>query len=291
MDSKQSLWDSCLQLIRQKINNERAYSTWFADIRCEHYDPQAGKLLLQVPSRYVFEYLEQYCVRLMCWALKETYGANVTLNYRIQTEPEFAQIAEYLRQQGYDTSGSIPHIQMSNAEERLRKGLRYCLGEDGYQWPRGYDDLASWLTDNKGRGLLIVGPPGLGKTLVCRKILPVFLTEKGIKFTYVTAQEMNSRIDELIKKQCVIIDDLGTEPVEVVYDYGKRRRPFYDLCDAAEQEGKLLIINTNLSTTPVSEQFRSRYPSSIQERYGNAVTDRLRAIVKSVQFAGKSMRR
>jgi histidinol-phosphate/aromatic aminotransferase/cobyric acid decarboxylase-like protein len=54
----------------------------------------------------------------------------------------------------------------------------------------------------------------------------------------------------------------------------KRRTPFYELCDAAESRGILLIISTNLSTNSVKNPL---YPHSIQERYGMDVISRLRA--------------
>ena len=98
---------------------------------------------------------------------------------------------------------------------------------------------------------------------------------------------MNSRIDDLLKEKCIIVDDLGKEPVET-RTYGNRRTPFFELCNAAEQQGKLLIINTNLSTTPTRD---TRYPTSIKERYGEAVLSRLRATVHVVIFEGKDMRK
>ena len=126
--------------------------------------------------------------------------------------------------------------------------------------------------------------PGLGKTLICEKILPVIL---GRKIKTVNARDMGAQIDELVKERAVIVDDLGKEPVEYK-NYGNVRKPFFELCDAAERNGILLIINTNLSPQGVNNPL---YPDSIEHRYGREVLDRLHTIVKAVLFRGDSLRR
>ena len=282
MENYSKQWDDCLAKIRGKVNDERVYKTWFADVRFESYDEQQNTIIVRVPSNYVYEYLEQNCIRLLSWGCSEAgFKPGVRLGYRIAKEPTFAQLEDYLRQQGFDTGTGKPRFRIPDARNRLEAGLKHYLG-DGYQWLPAYDRVADWLGDNKGRGLLCVGTCGLGKTLVCTRILPVLL---GRKIPSCTAIEMNSRIDELLKERCVIIDDLGKEPVETI-TYGNRRTPFFELCDAAERQGKLLIITTNLSTTP-----DKRYPASIQERYGEPVIGRLRSITRAIEFTGEDLRR
>jgi hypothetical protein len=117
------------------------------------------------------------------------------------------------------------------------------------------------------------------------KILPVIL---GRKIKTVSASDMNTQIEDLLKERAIIIDDLGKEPAKL---YGQPDTSFYKLCNAAEQRGILLIITTNLATTPVSEANRSMFPLSIQERYGNDVLSRLRATTTVVGFSGDDMRK
>ncbi|MBP5425054.1 MAG: hypothetical protein J6Y33_03155 [Prevotella sp.] len=176
-------------------------------------------------------------------------------------------------------------------KKELTAGLNYYLGEK-HQWLPAYDGIVEWLADNKGRGLIAVGSCGLGKSLICTQILPVLFRkhfDKEVK--NVTALEMNSQIDDLLAYcapgRIVIVDDLGTEPVETVF-FGNRRKPFCELVDKAERTGTLLIITTNLRTTKDNDLKRN-YPS-IETRYGMPTLDRLRAITRVVVFKGGSMR-
>ena len=81
-NSHQALWDNCLHLIQANVT-EQQYKTWFAPIVFESYSETEHTLLVQLPSRYVFEYLEQYYVGLLSKVLARVFGTDVKLNYRI----------------------------------------------------------------------------------------------------------------------------------------------------------------------------------------------------------------
>ena len=81
-NNHQALWDDCLRLIRANVT-EQQFKTWFAPIVFESFDETNHTVLVQVPSRYVFEYLEQYYVGLLSKVLARVFGTSFKLNYRI----------------------------------------------------------------------------------------------------------------------------------------------------------------------------------------------------------------
>ena len=85
--SHKALWDNCLHLIRQNVT-EQTFKTWFEPIVFESHNEEQKTVLVQVPSPYVYEYLEQYYVRLMAWALSNSFKTNVRLTYRLVTDKE-----------------------------------------------------------------------------------------------------------------------------------------------------------------------------------------------------------
>ena len=91
--SHKALWDNCLHLIRQNVT-EQIYKTWFEPIVFESYNEQEKTVLVQVPSPYIYEYLEQYYVRLMAWALANSFKANIKLTYRLVIDSEHKKYQE-----------------------------------------------------------------------------------------------------------------------------------------------------------------------------------------------------
>ena len=83
--SHKALWDNCLEIIRQNVTKQQ-YETWFAPIVFENFSEETRTLLLQVPSPYVYEYLEQYYIELLSKVLTRCFGQNVRLTYRIVTD-------------------------------------------------------------------------------------------------------------------------------------------------------------------------------------------------------------
>lgn len=86
MQNKQkALWDNCLEIIKDNVT-EQQFKTWFAPIVFESYSDDTHTLLVQVPSPYVYEYLEQNYVGLLRKVLTRCFATNVRLTYRIVTD-------------------------------------------------------------------------------------------------------------------------------------------------------------------------------------------------------------
>ena len=177
---------------------------------------------------------------------------------------------------GFAVEDNYVHLRVPNARNVLFEGLKSVT--ENPKWIKPYDKIVDWMEDNKGKGLLAMGQCGLGKTLICYKILPaVFLKYAGKVLTLFDATELNKHLDDVLSCKLVCIDDLGIEDT-VIITYGNKRIPFAELVDAAEKKDKLLVITTNLNV------------EEIRDRYGERVMDRLRAVTTPVLFTGKSMR-
>lgn len=190
----------------------------------------------------------------------------------------FATAVENLKETGYPMPPHIVHIQIADARQHLKDGLNYFTQGQAVWSEENYGPVADWLSDNHGKGLLLAGMCGLGKSLIGMRIIPLLLNWYCRRIVSVyTAQQLNVQIDEVMKKHIIYIDDIGTEDISNVY--GNKRIPFSELCDAAERSGKLLMVSTNLTF------------SQLKEKYGERTTDRLRAITKAVTFKGSSLRK
>ncbi|MBQ5575356.1 MAG: chromosomal replication initiator protein DnaA, partial [Bacteroidales bacterium] len=79
-NSVRQIWDNCLQFIKNNIN-ATSYRIWFAPI--VPLKVEDCTLTVQVPSAYVYEYLESNYVELLRRALQQELGANAKLRYNI----------------------------------------------------------------------------------------------------------------------------------------------------------------------------------------------------------------
>lgn len=194
----------------------------------------------------------------------------------------FKNLVSQMRDTGYPQEIDRVQISIPNAEKRLRGGLQYVVNMKSgcnAEWnEHNYRPIVDWMTDNKGKGLLMFGGCGLGKSVIGMYILPLLIKDVHKKVVNIfSAQELNKKIDEILKLHIIYVDDIGTE--DNLNSYGNKRMPFAELCDDAEKKGKLLILTTNLSI------------DELTERYGDRVVDRLIATTKAVPFTGDSLRK
>lgn len=191
----------------------------------------------------------------------------------------FEQITDRMRLHGMKLPAERIHIKLKNSDYKLKDAISYFLQTEDRQtqWLPEYDEVSEWLSDNKGRGLFLYGNCGRGKTLLCQYVLPALLLGYcGKVVSIYNVQEMNNRLDEVLNKPIVSVDDIGTEEVSNVY--GNRRLAFAELMDVAEKQGKLVIISSNLDV------------DDIRHRYGDRTLDRIKSTTRRILFQGESLR-
>ena len=189
----------------------------------------------------------------------------------------FGDIVDKFNGMGYNLLPEKTYIRMQDARENVMKGIKYFTNSEPV-WNDEYEDVCNWLTDNNGRGMLVIGTCGTGKTLICGKIIPVLINCLCNLIVYpYNSQDMNQRLDDIKSKHLIYIDDIGIENIS--NQYGNKRMAFPEIVDDAEKNSKILIGTSNLSI------------EELQEKYGIRTIDRLRAIVDVVVFTGTSLRK
>ncbi len=83
MQEHVELWNRCLRVIRDNIS-DAAYKTWFEPIIPLKYEND--EFVLQVPSAFFYEYLEQQYAALLRFTLNKLVGANTRLMYKIMVD-------------------------------------------------------------------------------------------------------------------------------------------------------------------------------------------------------------
>ena len=145
---------------------------------------------------------------------------------------------------------------------------------DKYEHLPAYDEIIDWMVDTRGRGLVLMGECGLGKSTILNYVIPaIFRTKTNKVLRSIPAKEL-AAVERNVAP-FIIIDDLGTESIK--NDYGTKIDAVADAISYAEDSSKTLLITTNLS------------PNSLKERYDERTLDRLRKC-KVVIIKGNSFR-
>lgn len=192
---------------------------------------------------------------------------------------EFEEIYERMKVHGLKVPTNKVEIKVPNAKTVLENALRYFLSLEGREmkWLPQYDLIAEWLEDNKGRGLLLYGSCGLGKTFITRYVITAILLKYGNKVvTSFDMVDVNKDPDKVLSKHIIALDDIGTEDISI--KYGEKRSIIPEVLDATEKYGKLLLMTSNLGG------------EDLIKKYGNRTFDRILAVTKRIEFNGKSLR-
>ena len=171
-------WDNCLKLIEKNVS-EQIFKTWFEPIVFESYDESSKTVLVQVPSPYVYEYLEQHFVKLMGWALNTSFNANVRLTYRLVTDKvhNITQDVESEKPADIETPVAVTRgnktptaldaamPQDINTQLDPRKTFENFIEGDSNKLPR---TVGFSIAEHPGKStfnpFFIYGPSGCGKT-------------------------------------------------------------------------------------------------------------------------------
>ncbi len=175
-NSHKALWEECLHLIEANVS-EQQYKTWFAPIVFESYSETEQTLLVQVPSPYVYEYLEQYYVGLLSKVLARVFGTSVKLTYRIVTVKAQHNVtttvesdgpSEIQQPQGTNkapTTLDAATPQQLNPQLDAKKTFQNFIEGDSNKLPR---TVGLSIAEHPGKStfnpFFIYGPSGCGKT-------------------------------------------------------------------------------------------------------------------------------
>ena len=263
--SHQALWDNCLRLIRQNVT-EQTYKTWFEPIAFESYDEQQKTVLVQVPSPYIYEYLEQYYVRLMAWALNHSFSEGVILKYRLVVDRENGKVqevegdrpADIEAPQATSRGNQSPTVldaavpQQLNPQLDPKKTFESFIEGDSNKLPR---TVGLTIAGHPGKStfnpFFVFGPSGCGKThlinavgVECKRLFPqrrvLYVSARLFQVQYTDAVRQNTTNDFINFYQSIdvlIVDDIqewATSP--------KTLDTFFHIFDHLFRMGKQIVL-------------------------------------------------
>lgn len=174
--SPNAAWDRAFALIRNNVS-EQQYNKLFKTIVFESYNETTKTVLLQVPSPFVYEYLEENYVDLLSKVLTHTFGEGVQLAYRVVTDREHSITQQFKAEQPETPEKPVrranqaPTVLDSAVPQELdpqlnpRQTFSNFIEGDSNKLPRSVgQSIAEHPHTSQFNPMFIYGPSGCGKT-------------------------------------------------------------------------------------------------------------------------------
>ncbi len=265
VNDPKALWDNCLLLIKDNVT-EQQYKTWFEPIVFEKYSEDSRTLLVQVPSMYVYEYLEQYYVGLLSKVLTRCFGQSIQLTYRVVTDKThgYTQDVEAEEPANIDPApqtkrgnkspttidAAIP--QDLNPQLDIHKTFQNFIEGDSNKLPR---TVGLSIAEHPGKStfnpFFVFGPSGCGKThlvnaigVKCKEVYPhkrvLYVSARLFQVQFTDAVRQNTVNDFIQFYQT--IDVLIVDDIQEWATATKTLDTFFHIFNHLFRNGKQIIL-------------------------------------------------
>ena len=264
--SPKALWDNSLLLIKDSVT-EQQYNTWFKPIVFESYKPSTKTLLVQVPSPFVYEYLEQNFVDLLSKVLHRNFGEGIRLTYRVVTDkehklsqdieadPDDADMAKQARERAQQPAAQpVAPQQLEDIDTQLDPKLTFnnYMEGDSNKLPRSVGlSIAEHPNTTQFNPMFIYGPSGSGKThlvnaigLKAKQMYPqkrvLYVSARLFQTQYTDAVLHNASNDFINFYQS--IDMLIVDDIQEWAGKAKTLNTFFHIFNHLFRNGKRIIL-------------------------------------------------
>lgn len=262
--SPDNRWGKSLALIRQNVTQQQ-FETWFKPIVFEHYNEATKTILVQVPSLFVYEYLEENFLNLLKTVLYRSFGEGAQLTYRVVTDKEHKLTqdleadptdAEPRKERNganlspspmdVDKAADIdtqldPHLNFKNYVEGTSNKLARSLGLS----------IAEHPSQPQFNPMFIYGPSGCGKThlinaigLRCKQLYPekrvLYISARLFQSQFVDAN-LHSSINDFIRFYQTI-DMLIVDDIQEWVNATKTQDTFFHIFNHLFRNGKRILL-------------------------------------------------
>ncbi|MBD0332262.1 MAG: chromosomal replication initiator protein DnaA [Chitinophagaceae bacterium] len=286
------VWSRCLAIIKDIVEWQH-YKTWFEPIK--PVSLKNNVLIIQVPSQFFYEYLEEHYVNLLAKTLKRELGKDAQLEYRImvdggntQNQPVTVDVAA----QGYKSFSNnemdfplvinspvknpfvIPGLKKMQIDPQLNPIYSfetYIEGDCNRVARRAGKTVAEKPGASSFNPLVIYGGVGLGKTHLAQAIgNEVKRLQPNRTVLYVSSEKFINQFVDHSRNNAIndfihfyqMIDVLIIDDVQFFNRAEKSQDAFFAIFNHLHQSGKQLVLTSDKSPKDlegVQERLLSRF--------------------------------
>lgn len=261
-----ALWDKCLLLIKENIS-EQQFNTWFKPIIFESFNESNRTLLVQVPSSFVYEYLEENYVDLLNKVLTRHFGKGVKLNYRIVVDKTNNKVLQVQADPAANIDNTVirktcvnqsptaldaAKPQQIDSQLNPHHTFNNYIEGDSNKLPRSVGlSIAEHPNTTQFNPMFIYGPSGCGKTHLinaigvrAKELYPqkrvLYISARLFQVQYTNAV-LNNKTNDFINFYQTI-DMLIVDDIQEWVSATKTQETFFHIFNHLFRNGKRIIL-------------------------------------------------
>ena len=267
------VWSNCLKIIKDIVEWQH-FKTWFEPIT--PVELKGNVLMIQVPSQFFFEYLEEHYVNLLAKTLKRELGKDASLEYRIMVDSGNGRSGSM----DVPTSGNktlnhnemnfplvidnpvknpfiIPGLKKIQIDPQLNHNYtfdNFIEGESNRVARRAGRTVADKPGANSFNPLVLFGSVGLGKTHLAQAIgNDVKRLHPSKVVLYVSSEKFINQFQDPSRNNAIndfihfyqLIDVLIIDDVQFFARAERSQDAFFAIFNHLHQTGKQLVLTSD----------------------------------------------
>jgi len=283
------LWQGALERIQSHISSQ-TYETWFRSLGPLEFD--GSTLVLEVPSQFYVDWLDQHYRPLMESSLAATVGRAVGLAFHVRTE-QVPVLEE--RPRGPLPTRSECHLSPHNTFETFIVG-------NGNQFAHAVAQAVAQSPGTRYNPLFIYGGVGLGKTHLMHAIgHHVRATRPSARIFFVTAEKfMNEMIYAIqhattleFKSRYRTADVLLIDDIQFLAGKESTQEEFFHTFNSLHDHHKQIVLTSDgppNSMTALEERLVSRFTwGVVADLQAPDLETRVAIIKKKAELQGRNI--
>ena len=270
-----NVWSNCLKIIKDIVEWQH-FKTWFEPI--VPVELKGNVLMIQVPSQFFYEYLEEHYVNLLAKTLKRELGKDARLEYRIMVDSSNGRSGSMdIPASGNKTFNHnemnfplvidnpvknpfvIPGLKKMQIDPQLNHNYtfdNYVEGDSNRVARRAGKTVADKPGGNSFNPLVIYGSVGLGKTHLAQAIgNDVKRMHPNKVVLYVSSEKFINQFQDHSRNNAIndfihfyqLIDVLIIDDVQFFARAEKSQDAFFAIFNHLHQTGKQLVLTSDKS--------------------------------------------
>ena len=259
-----TLWNRCLQIIRDNVPPQ-AYKTWFLPIKPLKYEDKT--LVLQVPSQFFYEFLEEQFIDLLRQSILKVFGEGSKLMYNVMVVNNPPTTVPLPPHTGHAATTPAKPVVKDVPRQPLVSELDSHLKGD-YNFETFIEGESNKLSRSVAEAvalnpaktifnpLFIYGASGVGKThlvnAIGTKIKELYPNKRVL---YVSAHLFQVQYTDSVRNNTVndfinfyqTIDVLIIDDIQEFAGVTKTQNTFFHIFNHLHQNGKQLILTSDRS--------------------------------------------